>query len=286
MKTSPPLSVVMPVRDEAAVLDELLERCSAAARRAARSWEIVLVDDASADGTASIMRRRSKDPSIRWVRLRGGRGQFGATQEGLRRARGGIVLVLDGDLQDPPERIPDFVRALRKAPKGTEIVFGIKSERDDPPWFMAAQWVFHALQPLLSDTPAPRSAGSFCLMSARLAAKIADVPLRDANLSACLAASGARFTRLRYRKLARYDRSSRVGPAGLAREAFGSLAVTGGLPRLAFASAVLACAALPGRSGGATRALRFAASGAAAALAASALMAHGRIRSARSVLAA
>ena len=163
-----------------------------------------------------------------------------------------------GDLQDPPEEIPALVAALAAAPPGVLAVLAVKARRDDPPLFMAAQFVFHRLQHLLSRVALPLGAGSYSVMRRAVAARIAAADLRRANLAPVIAVTvrgmqGALAT-VTYEKAARYDGSGRVGWRGLAAEALESLALTGALPRLlGLAAAGLALAALLPASGSGTR---------------------------------
>ena len=237
--SAPSLSVVAPVHDEAAVLRELAARCVAAARSAGEPFEVILVDDASADETPAIA--ATLGPEVRVLRLSENRGQLGATLEGLRAARGERVVVLDGDLQDPPELIPALLRALDGAGPGVEVAFAVKTRRDDPAWFLAGRAAYGALARLGAGRP-PSGAGSYCAMRRALAARAARVRLRHANLATVLAALGAASVGVPYEKVARYDGASRVGAAGLAREALGSLFLGGAVGRIATLGAVAAIA--------------------------------------------
>jgi dolichol-phosphate mannosyltransferase len=222
----PFLSVVVPVFEEARVVEELVRRCVAAAEATGRPFELLVVDDASRDATPALLAPlAAADPRVVHLRLDANRGQFGATKEGLARARGALVAVLDGDLQDPPELLPRLVEAYESEPLGdASVVFAVKARREDPLWFRAGRAGYQALQSVLSAR-IPSGAGSYSLMPAALARRAAAVPLRSANLAAVLVALGARPRSVPYDKAARYDDHSRVGPVGLAKEALGSLAL-------------------------------------------------------------
>lgn len=221
---APALSVVVPVFEEAAVVDELVRRCVAAATATGRTFELLVVDDASGDATPDrLAALAAADPRVVHVRLPVNQGQFGATKAGLARARGALVAVLDGDLQDPPELLPRLVEAHDAAPAGdTTVVFGVKARRRDPLWFRLGRAGYQALQSLLGAS-LPSGAGSYSLFPLVLARRVAAVPLASANLAPVLCALGADARIVPYDKAARYDDRSRVGPVGLAREALGSL---------------------------------------------------------------
>ncbi len=222
--TRPRLSVVAPVFNEAATLEALAQRAATAAENAAPgAWEVLLVDDASTDATASLA--SSLPPGVHMLRLPANRGQLGATQHGLRAAAGEIVVVLDGDLQDPPEQIPVLVRALVTLPE-VDVVYAARTRRVEPGWFLAGRAIYGQLQ-RLGRLPMPRGIGSYCAMRAEAARLAAAVALPGGTLAAVLTALGLPFARVPLPRDARAHGLSRVGPMGLAREAWRSLSVTG-----------------------------------------------------------
>lgn len=233
------LSVVVPVFNEAEILDELITRCLRAAGDAVPRCELVLVDDGSTDETPRVLAAHAADGRLRVVRLAHNQGQFRATQQGMRQARGELVVVLDGDMQDPPEEIPRLVAALRASPDGVTAACAVKSVRDDPAWLRLGAALFHLLQATLVRGHVPPGAGSFCVMRRVAVAQVTELPVARANLAAALAAVGVVAVAVPYRKMARYDARSRVGFVGLVREALGSLALTGALWRLLMVLVVL-----------------------------------------------
>jgi len=224
---APFLSIVAPVFNEGAVVAELVRRCVSAGEACGVPFEVVIVDDASSDGTAELLRRVSTDPRVVPAILDVNAGQFGATREGLRRARGEVVCVLDGDLQDPPEVIPELVAAWRSHQvDDATVVFATKRRRSDPLWFRVGRAGYRLGQALVGAS-IPSGSGSFSLCSRRMAQEAAKVPMRSANLAAVYVALGARPVTVPYDKSARYDDNSRVGFRGLVKEAFGSLRLLG-----------------------------------------------------------
>ena len=124
------LSIVVPLFNEAGNLRELHQRLTAALEAAGMSFEMLFVDDGSADGTVGILRElTASDPRARALILACNRGQHNALLAGFRHARGRIAVTLDADLQHPPEEIPKLVAALKP---GTDIVFGVFRSRCDP----------------------------------------------------------------------------------------------------------------------------------------------------------
>ena len=268
--TAPTLSIVAPMYNEGRILGEFVSRCTRAAERTGLDFEIVIADDASSDDTPRQLAALARDPRLRPCRLPSNAGQFRATQAGLRAASGGWVVVLDGDLQDPPELIPRLVEALAGAAPSVQAVLAVKSHRDDPALFMMGQFLFHRLQHAFSRVALPLGAGTYCIMRGAVARRVATAEFRSANLAALVAvaarALGGALTTVPYEKGARYDNSGRVGWQGLVAEALESLAVTGALPRLGLllAATLVAGAAACGAHPAARTALLAAGVGAAA----------------------
>ena len=109
----PELSVVVTLFDEVATLDELQRRLTETLAAFGRAYEILYVDDGSTDGTfAALERIHAGDAHVRAVRLKRNSGQHPAMHAGLSRARGAILVTMDGDLQNPPEDVPALVEAV------------------------------------------------------------------------------------------------------------------------------------------------------------------------------
>ncbi len=116
---APQLSVVVPTYNERENLAELLERIDRALRSSGVRYEVVVVDDDSPDGTWRLAMELSMRYPVRVIRRRGRRGLGSAIVEGLRAARGSYVVVMDADLQHPPELLP---RLLMEAERGADVV--------------------------------------------------------------------------------------------------------------------------------------------------------------------
>jgi undecaprenyl-phosphate 4-deoxy-4-formamido-L-arabinose transferase len=126
---APGLSVVVTVLDEAGTLEELMERTVAVLEGLGRPFEIIVIDDGSTDGTfAALERLHAGDPHIRAVRFKRSFGQHPAMHAGLVRARGDVVVTMDGDLQNQPEDIPRLVEAVEA---GYDVASGRRAARHD-----------------------------------------------------------------------------------------------------------------------------------------------------------
>ncbi|MDQ3875079.1 MAG: glycosyltransferase [Actinomycetota bacterium] len=127
--TAPDLSVVVTVFNEDGNLDELYRRTVAAIEPTGRSFELIFVDDGSTDGTYRVLTRlHERDHRVRVVRFRRNFGQHPAMHAGLSRARGGIVVTMDGDLQNAPEDVPRLVAAVEA---GSDVASGRRAARHD-----------------------------------------------------------------------------------------------------------------------------------------------------------
>ncbi|HET8741555.1 MAG TPA: glycosyltransferase family 2 protein [Gaiella sp.] len=125
----PSLSVVVTLFQESATLEELHRRLTAALDAFGRPYEVLYVDDGSTDGTYAILEQlHADDPHVRAVRLKRNAGQHPAMHAGLSRARGSIVVTMDGDLQNPPEDVPRLVEAVES---GYDVASGRRAARHD-----------------------------------------------------------------------------------------------------------------------------------------------------------
>jgi len=126
----PDVSVVVTVYNEAACVEELYRRALASLDAGPRTFELIFVDDGSTDGTfAALERLHGSDPRVRAVRFKRNFGQHPAMHAGLSRARGDIVVTMDGDLQNAPEDIPRLVEAVEA---GNDVASGRRRVRKDP----------------------------------------------------------------------------------------------------------------------------------------------------------
>jgi len=160
-------SVVVPCRDEEANLRELHRRLSAVLPTVAEEHEIILVDDGSRDRSLALMKELAEaDRHVRYVSLSRNFGQQIASTAGLDRADGDCVILMDADLQDPPESIADLVAKWRE---GCEVVSARRRRREGlGPIYRALCWVFYRLINLLSEVKMPLETGDFRLLDGKV----------------------------------------------------------------------------------------------------------------------
>jgi undecaprenyl-phosphate 4-deoxy-4-formamido-L-arabinose transferase len=126
---APDVSVVVTVFNEAPSIEELYRRAVAALDPGPRTFELIFVDDGSADGTFAVLERlHDADPRVRAIRFKRNFGQHPAMHAGLSRARGDIVVTMDGDLQNEPEDIAKLVEAVEA---GNDVASGRRRSRKD-----------------------------------------------------------------------------------------------------------------------------------------------------------
>jgi glycosyltransferase involved in cell wall biosynthesis len=143
MSDRPYISVVVPLFNEAENVDDLHAQLRASLASTGRSFEIVLVDDGSRDGTAERVRAlQASDPAVRIVPLRRNFGQTAAFAAGFDFARGEVVVTSDGDLQNDPADIP---KLLAKLDEGFDMVCGWRRHRKDPLSKRLPSWLANRL---------------------------------------------------------------------------------------------------------------------------------------------
>ena len=160
------LCVIVPVYNEAAVLPLLMPRLDSALATLPAAIEVLFVDDGSRDATPQELARiANNDARVRVLRLARNFGKEAAMTAGLDHADADAVVILDDDLQDPPEVIREFWTQFEQ---GADVVYGVRASRAGESWlkrFTAA--TFYRLIDRMSDTPIPRDTGDFRLLSRR-----------------------------------------------------------------------------------------------------------------------
>ncbi len=169
------LSIAIPVHNEAAVLPELLRRTRAVLDELPGGpHEFVFVDDGSTDSTlATLERAAQQDPRILVISLSRNFGHQAALTAAIDYATGDAVVVMDGDLQDLPEVIPEFVR---RHDEGYDVVYAQRTQRKEPWPLRMCYFLFYRMMAKLSDVQLPLEAGDFGLMSRRVVNQLRRMP--------------------------------------------------------------------------------------------------------------
>ncbi|MGL6096838.1 MAG: glycosyltransferase family 2 protein, partial [Fimbriiglobus sp.] len=207
-------------------------------------YELVLVDDGSRDGTASILAHlAASDAHVVAVHLSRNFGHQPAVTAGLDVARGRAVVVMDGDLQDPPELIPTLVDRWRT---GANVVYAVRATRREGPLKRLAYRGFYRLLRAVSDLDIPLDAGDFCLLDRRAADALNRLPERARFVRGLRAFVGFRQVGVSYDRDARHAGTPKYTIRKLFRLAADGLIGFSGFPIRAVAYAGFALLAAAG----------------------------------------
>jgi len=176
MNKTPSLTVAIPVYNEQNVIEELIDRVSQVLDAIPGGpHQIVIVDDGSHDDTAKLLSQAvTADPRIVAVSFSRNFGQQPAYAAALEYADGDAVVLMDGDLQDPPEQIPAL---LARYNEGFDVVYAVRVNRKENILKRICYNLFYRLIKRLSNTTLPRDSGDFSIISRR----VADLLIRDAD---------------------------------------------------------------------------------------------------------
>jgi dolichol-phosphate mannosyltransferase len=172
------LTVVVPCANEQEMLHQTNRRLVAMLESLPMDFEIIYIDDGSTDSTPDILRElQARDRRIRVVRFSRNFGHQMAITAGVEHASGDAVVIIDGDLQDPPELIVQFVEKWKE---GHQVVYGVRTERDGESRFKL--WTakyFYRFISKLSDTEIPLDTGDFRLIDRSVVDALLEMPERD-----------------------------------------------------------------------------------------------------------
>jgi len=175
------VSVAIPLYNEESVLPLLLQRTRAVLDALpGDSHEIVCVDDGSSDRTFQLLKQAvEEDPRIVAISLSRNFGQQAAFCAAMEHTMGDVVVLMDGDLQDPPETIP---RMLELYHQGYDVVYAIRVKRKEGIVLRACYYLFYRLMASLAEITLPQGAGDFSLMSRRVIDQLNTTPERQRYL--------------------------------------------------------------------------------------------------------
>ncbi|NYD88578.1 glycosyltransferase family 2 protein [Sphingomonas melonis] len=222
----PALSVVIPCYNEAPCLDLLHARVAAAARAAVGDdHEIVLINDGSRDDSWAVMQRLSEqDPRLVAINLSRNHGHQLALTAGLDLCSGEQILIIDADLQDPPELLTDMRATM--AAQGADVVYAVRRKREGETIFKkATAAAFYRVLDRVTDTPIPLDTGDFRLMSRRALDALLSLPEQARFIRGMVAWVGFRQVPFPYDRAERHAGETNYPLGKMVRLAFD--AVTG-----------------------------------------------------------
>lgn len=224
------LSVIVPCFNEEESLPLLIEQLLPELESATRgSWELVLVDDGSSDGTArSIWALHQRSPRIKGVRLSRNFGHQPAIMAGLHYASGACVAIIDCDLQDPVRIMLAMYDRVRHG--GCDVCFGVRAKREAPLWLRVCYRAYYRLIRVLAEHDWPLDSGDFSVFNARVKAAILAMPEATPVLRGLRAWVGFRQEAFPYDRPSRALGQSKYNIGRLAMLAINSLVSFSVLP--------------------------------------------------------
>lgn len=204
MAYAPKISIIAPIYNEAGNLPELYARVKVVLDSTGDSWELVLVDDGSTDGSTDMIRSLSEDdPRVRPVIFARNFGHQLAVTAGLDFSRGDAVVIIDADLQDPPEVILDLVAKWRE---GYEVVYAVRLEREGESWFKeVTASLFYRLIYRITDVDIPLDSGDFRLLDRKVVDVINQMRERHRFLRGMSVWVGFKQIGVEYKRAARFS---------------------------------------------------------------------------------
>jgi len=199
----PRFSLISPVHNEEDGLPELYRRVREVMDRLGEPWELILVDDGSRDHSAHVIENLHRhDSRVRGLSLARNFGFQVAVSAGLDHARGEAVILMDADLQDPPEIVPQMVNLWQE---GYDVVYGVRSQRDGETVFKRlTAGLFYRLIHRITSVNIPQDTGDFRLMDRRVVDAIRSMPERHRFLRGMVSWVGYHQIGVPYHRQARF----------------------------------------------------------------------------------
>jgi len=232
----PTISAILPVYNERENLDALLDRLPPVLESATDgSFEIMFVDDGSRDGSAEILDSFCSRDSLRVIHFSRNFGHQAALQAGLDAASGDAVIIMDADLQDPPEVLHQFIEKWRQ---GYDVVYAVRRKRKENWLKRAAYSIFYRSMKVIAEIDVPLDVGDFCLMDRRVVDMLVTLRERHRFLRGLRSWVGFRQIGIEYQRDARlagapkYTLRKLVSLALSGYIGFSSMPLSGRLARL------------------------------------------------------
>jgi dolichol-phosphate mannosyltransferase len=199
----PVFTIIAPVYNETGCLDTLYERVKEVMDSTKESWELVLVDDGSTDGSTDMIRDLAqKDKRVRPVIFARNFGHQIAVTAGLDYSRGDAVVIIDADLQDPPEVILELIKKWRE---GYQVVYAQRTEREGESWFkLKTASLFYRTIYRVTDIKIPLDTGDFRLLDRKVVNVMNSMREKHRFLRGMSAWVGFRSIGVPYRRAARF----------------------------------------------------------------------------------
>jgi len=199
----PTFSIIAPIYNELENIPELYPRIRDVMEQTGQPWELILVDDGSTDGSTDVIRNLAdNDDRVRPVIFARNFGHQIAVTAGLDYSRGDAVIIIDADLQDPPEVILDLIEKWRE---GFEVVYAVRAEREGETWFKkTTASLFYRLIYRITDVDIPLDTGDFRLMDRKVVDVMNQMRERHRFLRGMSSWVGFKQVGVPYKRMARH----------------------------------------------------------------------------------
>jgi polyisoprenyl-phosphate glycosyltransferase len=199
----PVFSIIAPIFNEKGCFGELYRRVSEVMDTTGEEWEFVMVDDGSSDGSTDMIRDLAiKEPRVRPVIFARNFGHQIAVTAGLDYCRGDAAIIIDADLQDPPEVILELIAKWRE---GYQVVYAVRSEREGETWFKkTTASAFYRLIYRITDVKIPMNTGDFRLLDRKVVDVMNNMRERHRFLRGMSAWVGYKSIGVSYKRAARF----------------------------------------------------------------------------------
>lgn len=198
---APEFSIVLPIYNEQENIPKLYNRVTDVLKSLG-TYEIIFVNDGSIDDSPKVIRQlKENDSCVRLLNLSRNFGHQAAITAGIDRSRGQAVMLLDADLQDPPELLPLMIEKWRE---GFHVVYAVRQKRQENIFKRSAYFIFYRLLRMLAEIDIPLDSGDFCLMDRVVVEQLRQLPERNRFLRGLRSWVGFRQTSLLYERHARY----------------------------------------------------------------------------------
>jgi dolichol-phosphate mannosyltransferase len=206
----PTISIVVPVYNEEQVLRELYHRTCLVMEQDGETWELIMVDDGSVDGSTDLIEQLNADDGrVKGLSFSRNFGFQLAVTAGLAHAQGEAVILSDADLQDPPEIIPQMITKWRE---GYDVVYGVRTSREGESWFKrTTAKAFYRIIRRITNIEIPLDTGDFRLMDRRVVNAILKMKERNRFLRGLVPWVGFNQTGIPYERQARFAGEAKFG---------------------------------------------------------------------------
>lgn len=212
------LSIVIPIYNEEKTLPILYQRLTSVMAKIKTPYEVIFVDDGSKDNSMNLMLNMNKNDSrIKILKLSRNFGHQTAISAGINQAGGEAVILMDGDLQDPPEVMLEFIKKWKE---GWDVVYGIKKKRKENIIKRLLFSLFYRIIGLISEIKLPIDAGTFSIMDKKVVRILQSMPERNKYISGLRTWSGFKQTGIVYERGARFSGKPRQSLSKLFKLAF------------------------------------------------------------------